>query len=547
MSRSAKDTSDSMKGVNSELQGVFLRKATGLVRQISLTDSVLMNTIGMNIGIGAGLMFIWAPYLFLGGNVTLSVILATVITALTIAYVYSQLSAAMPRSGGDYVFVSRILHPAAGFLLSWSQTVWLFFWIGFNAWAPAAFVIPTALNIIGNVTGNGVYLSMAVGIATPLGMILTGTLVNAIFTVLLIFGNQKYFKWQKYAFFFAILSIVIAIILLFACGNAFPQAWNSFVTKSGSGLKYNDVIQKAASLGLHTNVSFSMAATLAMMPFAFWSVGFCQGSAQIGGEVKHSAKTQYIAMVIAVLVNGLVLALMGIALMRAAGLNFITSLGFLNFEHASVLGLKVQPYYNLMASVLTKNIFVVILIGIGYVAWAINGTPLSMLQATRYMLAWSFDRVTPPKLAEVSDKYHTPVYGIILCAVMGEVSLIILTFVAQASLLSALVAQIVAYMLVAIAGIIFPYKMKEVYKSSIKKEIFGIPLITISGIGMFAFLALMLYYFMRYSAFGANSPVSLIICGIIFGLGAIYYFVYKYIQKKNNIDISKAYEEIPPE
>lgn len=547
MAESRGKTTSNIKDINNDFKGVFLRKATGLVRQVSLIDAFLMNTIGMNIGMGAGMMFIWAPYLFLGGDVVLSVILATIISALTIAYVYSQLSAAMPRSGGDYVFVSRILSPVAGFLLSWSQTIWLFFWIGFNAWAPAAFVIPTALNIIGNVTGNAAYMNLAVQISTPLGMIITGTIINIVFTLLLIYGNQKYFKWQKYAFLFSILSILIAIILLVAYGSTFPQSWDSFVAKSGSGLTFNEVISKAAGLGLNTNVGFSLAATLAMMPFAFWSVGFCQGSAQIGGEVKHAPKTQYVSMVIAVLINGAVLALMGYVLIKATGLNFLTSLGFLNYEHADVLALNVQPYYNLLASVLTNNVPLVILIGIGYVAWAINGTPLSMMQATRYLLAWSFDRVTPPKLSEVSDRYHTPVNGIILCAVMGEGALILLTFVAQASLLSALVAQIVAYALVAISAIVFPYRLKDVYESSIKKTIFKIPAITVSGVAMLAFLLLMLYYFMKYSAFGANSPVSLIICGAIFLIGAIYYYAYKAVQKKNKIDISMAYKEIPPE
>jgi amino acid transporter len=535
------------ENIYGEFQGVFLRKATGLVRQVSLVDAFLMNTIGMNIGMGAGLMFIWAPYLFIGGDVILSVLLTMVIVAFTIAYVYAKLSSAMPRSGGDYVFVSRIVNPFAGFLLSWSQTIWLFFWIGFNAWAPAAFVIPTALNIIGNVTGNAAFFNLAVQVSTPTGMIITGTVINIIFTLLLIFGNEKYFKWQKFAFFFAILSVLIAVVLLFVHGNTFSQSWDAFVSKSGSGLKYKEIINKAANFGLNMKTSFSLGATLAMMPFAFWSLGFCQGSAQIGGEVKHASKTQYVAMVIAVIANGLVLALMGFALIKAAGLNFLTALGFLNFEHPDVLGLKVQPYYNLLASILTNNVLLIILIGIGYIAWAINGTPLSMLQATRYMLAWSFDRVTPPKLADVSDKYHTPVYGIIICAVMGEVSLVILTFVAQASLLSALVAQVVAYMLVAIAGILFPYRLKDVYESSIKKEFFGIPTITISGIGMFIFLALMLYYFLKYSAFGANSPLSLAICTIIFLAGAIYYYVYGLIQKKKGIDISLAYKQIPPE
>ena len=47
-------------------------------------------------------------------------------------------------------------------------------------------------------------------------------------------------------------------------------------------------------------------------------------------------------------------------------------------------------------------------IGIGFVMWALNGTPLSELQATRYMLAWSLDRTVPPQAGNVSDRYHLP-------------------------------------------------------------------------------------------------------------------------------------------
>ena len=41
------------------------------------------------------------------------------ITALCGAFVYSELGAAMPRSGGEYHFLSEIYHPSLGFLSGW--------------------------------------------------------------------------------------------------------------------------------------------------------------------------------------------------------------------------------------------------------------------------------------------------------------------------------------------------------------------------------------------------------------------------------------------
>src|SRR6266550_564964 len=204
--------------------GVFLRKATGLVREVSLIDALIMNTIGMNVAIGAVFLFLQAPANFPHGSMFWAVVIGTVLMAFTLLWVYSEFAAAMPRSGGDYVFVSRALHPFLGWLLSWSQGAWLiFFWVGFNAWFALVFAVPVALTPIAGVTGHTVWSTMStdllkqysfLGVHTQWLVIGFGTLINVGFGALLIFGGQGYWRWQKLAFFFAGGSILLGIIFL---------------------------------------------------------------------------------------------------------------------------------------------------------------------------------------------------------------------------------------------------------------------------------------------------------------------------------------------
>src|SRR5437762_8159286 len=164
----------------------FTRNATGLVREVSMWDALIMNTLGMNVAVGSVLLLQQAPAIFPGGNLVLAVVIGTVIMAFTLLWVYSEFAAAMPRSGGDYVFVSRALHPFLGWLLSWSQGLWLiFFWIGFNAWFALIFAVPTALSTISVATGQDVWMNGAnalissfslFGITTQWWVLIFGTL-----------------------------------------------------------------------------------------------------------------------------------------------------------------------------------------------------------------------------------------------------------------------------------------------------------------------------------------------------------------------------------
>src|SRR6185312_14645435 len=402
----------------------FTRNATGLVREVSMWDALIMNTLGMNVAVGSVFLLLQAPAIFPGGSMVLSVVIGTLIMAFTLLWVYSEFAAAMPRSGGDYVFVSRSLHPFLGWLLSWSQGIWLiFFWIGFNAWFALTFAAPTAMVTIGTVTGSQGWITAAndllakydfLGIHMQWLVFAFGTVLNVLFALLLIFGGRVYWRVQKWLFLLAGLAILIMVGLLLVRGGSFNASWDSFAAKNGT-LRYDQVIPAAHAAGFTgANAAFSFSATLLMLPWVFFVVGYAQGSAQIGGEVKRASRNQYLAMVGGVLVNGAMLALLVIAFMQAVGVQWIGSVGYLYINNASLLNLpgNLSPSFNFIVSLLTGNVLIPLIIGIGFIFWALMGTPLSELQATRYMLAWAVDRMIPAPLGDVNDRFHSPVKAI---------------------------------------------------------------------------------------------------------------------------------------
>ena len=552
-----------MEKTSSDIEGkMFLRNATGLRREVSLLDAFIMNTFGMNIAVGAVFLFLQAPAFFPNGNMLVAVIIGTLLMAFTLLWVYSTFAAAMPRSGGDYVYVSRALHPFFGWLLGWSQGMWLiFFWIGFNAWFALTFAVPVALTTIGAVSGQSGWIDLSsnllasfslLGITTQWWVLIIGFLINIGFAVLLILGGQSFWRWQKVFFLIAGGSIVLAFLLLLFGGSQIQGAWNSFAIHN-KGLLFNQVIPAAVKNGYTLPGGFSLTDTLLMLPWVFFVVGYAQGSAQIGGEVKQAARSQYFAMVGGVLLNGAMLALLVIVYTQAVGVNWIGSVGYLFINNPTLLNLPggIPPSFNFIVSLLSGNIIIPLIIGIGFVLWALMGTPLSELQATRYMLAWAVDRMVPAPIGDVSDRFHSPVKAIVFCTVTGTLALIALIAVPQASLLGALLAQIAAFILVSIAGIVFPFKLRHVWESAGGHRILGIPTVTLAGIGGVIVLgALMLMFIFNStinSTFGVTARLSLSFMIGVIVIGIIWYVVAYFLNRSQGVDVSLAYREIPPE
>jgi len=106
---------------------VFTREATGLVRQIGAFDAFIFNLFS-TFPFAILFTMIFAIGLFPAANIPLAIVVS-IVPAVIIGATYIILSVAMPRSGGDYVWIGRIIHPVLGFVMNFGLVFYLFTFI----------------------------------------------------------------------------------------------------------------------------------------------------------------------------------------------------------------------------------------------------------------------------------------------------------------------------------------------------------------------------------------------------------------------------------
>lgn len=131
-------------------------------RQTTVIAVVIANMIGTGVFTSLGFQLIDMR----SGFVLLSLWAVGGLVALCGAMTYAELGAALPRSGGEYNFLSRIYHPAAGFVSGWVSAT-----IGFAA--PTALAAMTFAAYLASATVQGDSESLEKLFAVLLVVILT--------------------------------------------------------------------------------------------------------------------------------------------------------------------------------------------------------------------------------------------------------------------------------------------------------------------------------------------------------------------------------------
>ncbi|MBI3165996.1 MAG: APC family permease [Chloroflexi bacterium] len=533
---------------------VFTRKASGLVRVMSPASAFVYNILTM--GLIFPWTYLWAPGALPGGKLVWGILLAMVIE-IPIALVYVWLSTALPRSGGDYVFQSRVFGGGVAFTVVMSgYVIWILQWVALSGWLLSYLGFAPLFLGLGAFTGSAAMTSLGLWFTGSTGIIITSILNAFVAMMILISGFKNYVRFQSVMIGGTLLAFITMLVVLFTGNPASSAARLDAFAFAISGVENFVQTAKDATVaaGIDLNPPFSMIATLLVAPIAWTSLQWATYSAQQNGEIKNarSFKDQMFIIVGSLIFTGILLAILAAAIEKAVGTEFlyIAGAGYWSLiGEATISGFWLWP--NIIAVALSASPLVVVIIGVGYILNSHQIVHNCYIGMTRVMVAMSLDRLLPEWVSKVDDKRHTPAnahWAYFIASI--PVILLYNLYPGWVGLtLGVTFACGYVFVITCLAGALLPYRAKDVYESSpgAAYKVGGIPLVTVLGVIGFILGTVFLLMFMLDPRLGLASPMAYQIVFGVLAVSAIWYFISKSMQKSKGIDVDYAFKEIPPE
>jgi len=490
------------------------------------------------IPLGTWIYGILALILFPGADLPTTVLVSEVV-ALIVGTFYTFFSAAMPRSGGDYIWTSRILHPAIGFAMNFFLAI-EFTMVG---GATMFWVTQYSLGPMFQVLGIN---DVAQFLLSSGGTFVVAVILYILFGVLVTRGAKATHIVLAVFFVFTVLAIVAYNVTLLSLGPAgFKSAFNAV-----SGMNYDQVLQAGAAAGYPN--SYLLGSTMLAVAFTYLSfVGF-NATVFYSAEIKDVRRSQFIAILGATVIYMVILWVDYFVTVSTMGPQFVGSMAYLFGTGNSAYTLAYPPFFqNLFRFATVGNPFAFSLVAIGFAATSIAGILTYIFGSTRLVFAWAFDRVVPMSLAKVDSKYHSPYMAIILMTVSSIVAMILWVYTNLLSyFLYATFGWMVMQGFTAISGIIFPWRRKDIFDASpeiVKKKVLGLPLISLLGVAALICTLYIGYASVAPAYQGTFQPGYMGFVIAIILVGVVIYGVAWAYRKRTGLPLELTFKSIPPE
>jgi basic amino acid/polyamine antiporter, APA family len=535
----------------------FARKASGLVRGLSMTDAFAVGFMNQGITPSIWTMVTWGLGTYLTGNLFWATVISLVMVGFGFPLVWGILSGSMPRSGGEYVYNSRIIHPIVAIAESFGNAFVMIFWV----YILAPWVADPGLVILAEYQGwtwlydfdSGQFFSV---LPYEWGVFVVATITNVAAFLTMVFGVKIFALIQKGVMIFALGgAAVITGALTFTSRSAFEQNWNALAEEYGS-LAYADVVPAvSAAIGEAVPTSSTLYGTLGVMVAGSWLFAYAYFCVFVAGEVKRPDKTLIMANFTAILVPALLMMWTALAMYRVMPFEFVSSTAWID-NNGGIDGyaLPFLPSYMSLAYVAHSNLFIALATSVSFMLFCFWYVALSYLAFPRIIFAWGMDRMGPKWFTDINPRWASPVKNYILCFVLCQAAIALYTFWLGDYMQGLTVTgmEIVSvWGVTTIAALIFPYakRSKGIWESSPYKtwKFLGVPLVSWGAVVSLVYLGILFYFLIFTEEMRDSNGQSWILYSIIWAIGIAWYFFWAWRSKTVGVDVGMTYGELPPE
>jgi APA family basic amino acid/polyamine antiporter len=533
---------------------LFVRQSTGLVREASALDATIFNAV-FSAPVGATLAWgvFFALTAFPGSDLVWAVIISFIIN-IPVLLMMSLLASSMPRTGGDYVWVSRLLSPplalVSNFGAALSATIGATFWARYFP----VFALGPILATLGVTFNNTTLIDWGNSFQNDTHWIFAGAMLMVVLMgVILVLGLRTTFRWQNAFWIIASTGTFLAfLVLVFGNHTDFINNFNSvsatYNSPDAATLIKNAGVTPGSGPDVG-NLSATLPSVFVIMTFMMWN----WWSVYLSGELKTAAnRARQLTIMFGALAWDVIFIVVGVILLyRITGYDFMVAVN----SAASGYAIPTGPWYHFLSGLVFNIPILTFLIVGSFLFWSLPAMVGNTYMPIRTWFAWSFDRLLPEKLSEVNDRTHSPVWAILFEMILVTLMLVwsIVSTDFQTWLALGVLAGVVCVVIVAVAAVVFPIRRPDLYQASpANVKFLGLPLLWWVAPLSVVVMGFLTYCTLAYPALalGGNPdnwwqvPAFM---GMIVVVGLAVYIISWFVRRGQGIDINLVYKELPPE
>jgi glutamate:GABA antiporter len=529
--------------------GAFVRQATGLVREFGALDAIWINL--SLVGIFFSLVFIASTATLTGGDPLVAGLIALVVMFL-MAMAFSVTSVVAPRSASDYVFTSRYFAPSLG----WVGNAGYFFatvpiFMGVTITTLVSFGVGALLAYWGYFFNDQGFLNLAGTIGTGFYEYLVGAVITVLFGLLPLFGYRAYRTLHRIVLPLILVGVAVMFIVLATTPQTTALARLDTLTGNST---FVDKINAYGTANVVVPAYSSWGNTLALSGVYVFGFTYIISAIYFAGEVKKVGRNMPLAIIGTLLISLIIFGGATLLSYYAFGYNFLSNLYYASIFNLAPTGLAVTPYLDFLAAAISNNVFVgsfIIIVAIIQLAWYQTN---AVAVGSRLLLSWSFDRLMPSFMGDVSNRFHVPVKGMVVCLIIGLLAGVFYVIPFSSSYAFSLSTSAIAIififpiLMVGLAMLNFRLRKKEAFNSSALAHTYlGGPLYYIAAIGTILYSVYGVYLYLTIPAFFLNSTtgyeVTFIPIVVLFAI----YFIARAVNKSKGVPFDQIFGSIPPE